>query len=103
MLKAKKFTTTNVDALNLTFSYTLQLLLSLKLLWWWWCRRGGCDGGSIWFGVVGLVAWREGEETKKRKTEKKIEKKIINEWIGFNFVVKIRVLMWSELWNDKLK
>ena len=46
------------------------------------------------------VGWREGED---REIKMKIEKKIINKGIMFNFDVKIRVLMWSELWNGKLK
>ena len=38
---------------------------------------------------------RDKEEEKDREYEREREKK--NKLIGFNFVMKIRVLMWSEL------
>ena len=59
-----------------------------------------CDG-RLWLVVMLWVGWvwRERED---REIEMKREKNK-NEWIVFNFDAKIRVLMWSELWNDKLK
>ena len=56
--------------------------LSLKLPWWQWCHRGGCDGGSIWFGVVGLVAWREGEETKKKRKIENMREREKKKWMN---------------------